>query len=135
MPHSTCLGTSNIVATTFLLDVDAKQRPKHVRVLLSQKFGHLVASQKEVDCYGLLTLCKKPLNEALADSIRVPLEVCDIIVTLLKRGTRVLHNGKKKSRMVAKATKKGVHVCTKVKSKEDTVFKIRSSVVPEEFSA
>jgi len=77
------------------------------RVLLSQKFGHLVASQKEVDCYGLLTLCKKPLNEALADSIRVPLEVCDIIVTLLKRGTRVLHNGKKKSRMVAKDRRKG----------------------------
>jgi len=38
----------------------------------------------------------------------VPLEVCDIIVTLLNRGTRVLHNGKKKSRTVAKATKKGV---------------------------
>ena len=78
------------------------------RVLLSQKFGHLVASQKEVDCYGLLTLCKKPLNEALADSIRVPLEVCDIIVTLLNRGTRVLHNGKKKKkRMVAKDRRKG----------------------------
>ena len=77
-------------------------------MLLSQKFGHLVASQKEVDCYGLLALCKKPLNEALADSIRVPLEVCDIIVTLLKRGTRVLHNGKKKKkRMVAKDRRKG----------------------------
>ena len=127
MPHSTCPDTSNIVATTFSLDVDAKQRPKHVPCVVVPKVWPLGRLTKGSRLLWTVNIVQEAIERGVGGFHSGALGSVRHYCHFVEQGyTGVAQRKEEEEEDGGKGQKEG--------EKEDT-GKIRSSVVPEEFSA
>ena len=123
MPHSTRLGTSNIVATTFSLDFDAKQRSKHVPYVVVSKVWPLGRLTKGSRLLWAVDIVQEAIERGLGGFHSRALGGVRHYCHFVEKGQTGAAQ-RKEEEDGGQGHKKG--------GKEDT---IRPSVVPEKFSA